>query len=197
MAPGKGGAGRPSKQSQKLSKETVLKAAMSLVAAEGVDAVSFRRLSQGLNVTAMAVAYHAGTKHQLLSDLVALAFSGLPDKRDAVSVQEGLRGILSDYCRRALQHSGLVRAMLADPSLMSPEITAITEEIRRFTRELNEGEDNDVLLNLLVDYTHGFVFAASAAPADQVPTEESYLRSLDWILARSLQKSSRIPDGSR
>ena len=178
-------AGRPAKSAEKLSRERVLEAALSLAQKQGVEAISFRRLSQDLKVTAMAVSYHAGNRKQMLSDLVRLAFEDVSGGETGGSAEENLRRLLSAYCSRALQHSSLVRAMLADPTLMSSDITALTDEIRKNTQDLNDGDAGDTLLNLLVDYTHGFVFSAAAAPTGNAPTSDDFLRSLDWLLARA------------
>ncbi|MCV0426963.1 MAG: hypothetical protein K5905_15990 [Roseibium sp.] len=178
-------AGRPEKTAHKLSSKIILEAALSIARNEGVEAISFRRLSQDLKVTAMAVSYHVGGRHKMLTDLVALAFRGLVGDHIEEKPEANLRRLLSDYCHRALQYSSLVRAMLVDPSLMSSDIKALTQEIRENTRRLNNGDEGDVLLNLLVDYTHGFVFAAAAAPREQSPADEEFLRSLDWVLAKA------------
>ena len=67
--------GRPPKAAQRLSKQLILKTALPIGQDKGVDALSFRMLADRLGVTPMAVAYHAGSKKQLLSDLVEHAFA--------------------------------------------------------------------------------------------------------------------------
>lgn len=180
MAAGKG-AGRPSKDAQALSKQQVLSLALSLIQKGGVEAISFRLLAERLDVTPMAVKYHVGDKHSMLRELIEMAFKETVGVIHEESSTERLRNILSRYCARAIQHANLVRCILDDPSLMSAEIELVTEEVRKCTRHLNNGDAQDTMLNLLVDYTHGFVFS-TAASSEITPTHEDFMCSLDWVL---------------
>lgn len=149
----------------------------------GVEAVSFRKLAEALDATPMAIKYHVGSKQELLKSLVEVAFSGVADGGAGDTPQDRLRSALALYCDRALENANLIRCILGDTSLMSRDIIELTDNLRLDTCLLNKGDQDDVMLNLLVDYTHGFVFAAASASSDNCPTVEGYLRSLDWILA--------------
>jgi len=175
-------AGRPTGENQKLSRQLVLQTALPLMSEGGVDAVSFRKLAEVLGATPMAVKYHVGSKQEMLQGLVELAFSGVADGGVGRTPLERLRNGLALYCGRALEHANLVRCILRDTALMSHDIVQLTDNLRQDTRHLNNGDDLDVMLNLLVDYTHGFVFAAASASPDNYPTVDGYLRSLDWVL---------------
>lgn len=175
-------AGRPSTKDKKLSKQLVLETALLLLSDGGVDAVSFRKLAAFLNATPMAIKYHVGSKKELLGSLVETSFRGIADGIEGRTPQERLRNALLVYCSVAIEHASLVRCMLGDTSLMSKDIMQLTENLRQDARHLNNGDENDVMLNLLVDYTHGFVFAAASASPENYPAIEVYLRSLDWML---------------
>ncbi|RKQ89598.1 TetR/AcrR family transcriptional regulator [Maricaulis maris] len=184
--PASRGVGRPQKGTQTLAKDQILSAALLRMRQGGLEAISFRRLANALGVSPMAIKYHVGGQQDLLAALVELAFKGtLAVDEDRKSTKR-LKHILSLYCARALDNANLVRCILGDPSLMSNEIVAITEEIRKNTRLLNDGDPNDVMLNLLVDYTHGFVFAAAAAKNGKGPTLEDFLRSIEWVIGADL-----------
>jgi AcrR family transcriptional regulator len=174
-------AGRPQKDAQALSKQQVLSLALPLIQKDGTEAISFRLLAELLDVTPMAVKYHVGDKHNMLCELVEMAFKETVGVIEGESPTARLRSVLSRYCARAIQHANLVRCMLDDQSLMSAEIKLMTQEVRKCTRHLNYGDAQDTLLNLLVDYTHGFVFS-TAASAEVTPTHEDFMRSLDWLL---------------
>lgn len=178
------GAGRPLKSDQTLSKQAVIAAALPIVQKEGVDALSFRALAEHLGVTPMAVTYHSGGKKELLADLVEAAFTGTLEEYEGGSAAEQARSILSQYLARALVNAHLLRAVLADLSLMGPALVQITEKLAEATRALNDGDEGDVLLHLLVDYTHGFVLSASSTE-DNPLTINDYLRGIDWILGKS------------
>jgi len=183
--PPRAAAGRPQKSASALSQQQILTAALPLVQAGGIEAISFRRLSEHLGVTPMAVKYHVGDQRQMLAALIDIAFAGtLPDAL-AKTPAEQLRQILLSYVTRALDNGELLRCILQDPALMSGEIANITAAIRSRTRQLNHGDPQDVMLNLLVDYSHGFLFSVLAAPPDNRPSTQDYRRSLDWLLAAS------------
>lgn len=178
------GAGRPRKSDQTLSKQTVIAAALPIAQKEGVDALSFRTLAEQLGVTPMAVTYHSGGKKELLADLVEAAFAGTLEDREDGSAAQQVRLILSQYCARAMVNAHLLRAVLADLSLMGSALIEITEKLSELTKELNDGDEDDVLLHLLVDYTHGFVLSATAN-AENPLTADIFLRGVDWILNRA------------
>ncbi|MEP3277678.1 MAG: hypothetical protein ABJN26_13775 [Stappiaceae bacterium] len=180
--------GRPGKDTTTVDKSNVLKCAMGIINQEGVDALSFRVLAKKLGVTAMAVRYHVGSRDQMIADLIELAFAGVDEEPPAAQRRETpgqrLRYLLLKYCDRALERAELVRCILRDPTKMPTSLVRLTDLIRCETRTLNDGDDGDVMLNLMIDYVHGFVFAAISAPAHMTLTNEDCARSLDWLLER-------------
>jgi AcrR family transcriptional regulator len=58
-----------------LSRERVLRAAMSLADQGGLDALSMRKLGQALGVEAMALYYHVPNKDRVLDGMVDLVFA--------------------------------------------------------------------------------------------------------------------------
>ncbi|WP_298962142.1 TetR/AcrR family transcriptional regulator [uncultured Roseibium sp.] len=185
--------GRPSKGAGALSKKRIIDAAAPLLQQKGLEAVSFRRLADNLGVSAMAIKYHIGSQQELLSALVEHSFKDTLGTIKGESPAERLRHVLSMYCIRALENPNAIRCILNDASLMSLEIIEITEEIRKYTRLLNDDDPDDVLLNLLVDYTHGFVFSAVAAAPNTCLTQEDYLRSIDWTLSLCKDQKKSTP----
>ncbi len=173
--------GRPSKAAQSLTRQSILHAALPLVQEHGIDAISFRLLAERLGVTAMAVKYHAGSQKELLAALVDLAFADTLGGIEASEPTGRMRIILEAYCERALTNANLLRAVLEDTSLMCEEMHSITKMLRIEAEAL--GEQDDVLIFLLVDYTHGWVLSASCGK-DNPLTMKDYLSGLDWILNR-------------
>jgi len=176
--------GRPFRQDSTLSKGKILDLALQLIEAEGEKAISFRTLAKKLDVTPMAVSHHVGNRQLMLESLVAQAFYGVSfDPEGGTSIDQ-LRFLLTRYCDRILKHPNLFKCVLADPSLMGSELIALTESIRSMISSAGENNDNDVLLNLIVDYTHGFALSASVTPIPNQLTTSDFLRSLNWILDR-------------
>jgi AcrR family transcriptional regulator len=95
---------RPRQQEQRripLSRERVLKAALTLADQGGLEALSMRKLGQALGVEAMAVYYHVANKERVLDGIVDLVFGEieLPQagadwkaamRRRAISVRDAL-----------------------------------------------------------------------------------------------------------
>ena len=130
----------------------------------------------------MAVSYHVGSREQMLCDLAAQVFEGI-----ASSVPEGtpgseLRSFLVRYSERALGNAGLVRFMLTNPDFIPKVLSEFTAQVRTRTRAINDGDTDDVMLNLLIDYVHGFVLSADAAPAGVSLTVEDCMKSIDWLM---------------
>ncbi|MFY2822543.1 TetR/AcrR family transcriptional regulator [Ruegeria sp. MALMAid1280] len=177
-------AGRPKKSEERLSKQLILQTALPIVQKQGADALSFRVLANKLKVTPMAIAYHSGSKRKLLADLVELAFANSLQSIVEKEASATARTILEAYYRRALPNANLLRAVLEDVTLISKDLLDITDKLRACTRELDGGDKNDVLLHLLVDYTHGFVLSASSGENNRL-TIDDFLRGIDWVLARA------------
>lgn len=182
-------AGRPPKSSQQLSKTQILQAALPLLRAGDEDALTFRVLAQKLNVTPMAVKYHVGSKRDLMRDLVDLAFKGTLDGVDRGAAKDRARNILRAYYERAVLNTNLLRAILNDVELMSSDLFDVTNALQACTQDMNDGDDTNVLLHLLVDYTHGFVLSASSGENNPL-TVEDFLRGVDWVLDRAADERS-------
>ncbi len=176
------GAGRPPKKAGGLSKSRVMDAALSMIDKEGDNAASFRALAKRLNVTPMAVAHHVGSRHDMLSGLIVQVFEGVGGNIAGETPAARLRAILVRYCERALQHPNLIRCAFADPTLITGDLKLLTENIRTILADYDDA--NDTILNLIVDYTHGFVLSAAAAPDTFTLSTADYLQSLDWVLDR-------------
>ncbi|MBI1495509.1 TetR/AcrR family transcriptional regulator [Halocynthiibacter styelae] len=183
-------AGRPKEKERVLSRQIILSTALQFVRTNGTDTLTFRALADLLNVTPMAVKYHAGSKKELLFDLLEHAFVGTLDDAEGLTPKTRVKEILEEYCSRALVYPSLLHAVLEDVSLMKGELVRVTDELRVNIQKLDNGETDDVLLHLLVDYTHGFVLSSAAGEEATLPIS-NYLRGLDWILCRLPDQNDR------
>jgi AcrR family transcriptional regulator len=91
-----------------LSRDVVVDKALALAAAEGLAAVTIRRLATEFDVTPMALYWHFKTKEDLLA---AAADRVL----DSIRIETSDEQSWSDQLRTAL--SGLVRALRANPQI--------------------------------------------------------------------------------
>lgn len=174
--------GRPQKRAYGIDKAAILACAMGIIEEDGLDALSFRSLAAKLGVTPMAVSYHVGNRNQMIADLIAQSFEGIATEVPDGTPSQKLRFLLLRYCEVALASSSLVRCMLSDQKLMPEAVLQFGELVRQQTRALNDTDDGEVMLNLVIDYVHGFVFAATAAPPDIKLSTGDCAKSLDWLL---------------
>lgn len=176
--------GRPPKGSRTLNKEDVLGKALQLLDTGGSKALTFKALADALGVTPMAVAHHAGTRDEMIASLVAIAFAGADTPSKAAAPKLRLRELMQRYCTRVTRHPELAKCILENPSLIGPSLTSLTGLIEAELAAAGvAGSEIKVLRDLIVDYTHGFAFAAAAAPEQALPPE-TLLPALDWVLDR-------------
>lgn len=176
--------GRPTKSAKTVTKEKIYQAAFQLLKGGGLDALTFRALAKRLDVTPMAITHHVGTRKKLLAALIESVFSGVCTQSDEEAPQTRLQFRLSFYCDCAVENADLIQAMLSDSSLISGELVKFTGLIRQDLSAFVDRETVAPVLNLIIDYTHGFVISTAAAPAGHGPSREEYTASLNWILGQ-------------
>lgn len=90
---------------ERLTRETVVTAALKLAETEGLDAVTIRRLARRLGVTPMALYWHFKSKDELLLGMAEQVMSGVtadldpawPWHRRLRAMVEALAGVLRTY----------------------------------------------------------------------------------------------------
>ncbi|UWQ37762.1 TetR family transcriptional regulator [Leisingera aquaemixtae] len=176
--------GRPPKGSRTLSKDDVLRQALQLLDTGGSKALTFKALAEALGVTPMAVAHHAGTRDEMIASLVATAFEGSDTPSMAATPKLRLRDLMTRYCAQVTRHPELAKCILENPSLIGPSLTGLTQLIEAEIAAAGvTGAEARTLLCLIVDYTHGFAFAAAAAPGEALKIDD-FTPALDWVLDR-------------
>lgn len=108
---------------QPLTREAIAKAARDILVAEGLHAVSLRRVAASLGVTAPALYAHVIDKRDLLQGIVEREIDGLIErfaKQRGASPSERLRAMSIAYIDYGVQNPDLFRAMF----LFRPELTA-------------------------------------------------------------------------
>ncbi|MGL5927986.1 MAG: TetR/AcrR family transcriptional regulator [Dermatophilaceae bacterium] len=122
-------AGRASGR-ESLNRTTVLRAAIALADAEGLDAVSMRRLAETLNVVPMALYKHVADKDDLLDGMVATLIGDLPvveEKRAnqwRTTVRETIRG-----ARAVVTTHPWARRAIETRSVRTPAVLAYLERL--------------------------------------------------------------------
>lgn len=106
--PGQDGAGR-------LTRQTVLAAALELVDEHGLDALSMRRLGQVLGRDPMSIYRHAANRSELLAGVAELMLDELEVFPDDTDWQSQLRRIAHEMRRVCLRHPNAVPLLVTGP----------------------------------------------------------------------------------
>ncbi|MEV6105898.1 TetR/AcrR family transcriptional regulator [Streptomyces sp. NPDC051940] len=94
-----------------LTRDAIVDAAMRIVDAEGVDALSMRRVAQALDTGAASLYAHVENKEELLSLLLDRAQEGMTvPAPDPGRWQEQIKEVVRDGRRRLAAHRDLARA---------------------------------------------------------------------------------------
>ncbi|MFC4064901.1 TetR family transcriptional regulator [Actinoplanes subglobosus] len=99
---------------QRLTKGAILQAALNIVDADGVDALSMRKLAGQLGVNPMSIYHHVENKAALLDGLTRLVTDGA--RHIAVgdgTWQEQLRNLAYEFRSLSLAHRNLIRYAFA------------------------------------------------------------------------------------
>lgn len=108
-APGPAKRGKP----PTLTEDQIVDAALDIIRAEGLDALSMRRLSRELGRSAMAPYWYVADKRELL-DLVArklLSEVALPET-DSAPWEDRLRAVITGIDKRLHDHPGIAGVLL-------------------------------------------------------------------------------------
>jgi AcrR family transcriptional regulator len=114
---------------ERLSRERIVDSALALAAAEGLEAVTIRRLAQDQGVTPMALYWHFKDKERLLDGIVERMLSDVvlpPDGPEAGPWDKQFRDLLEALLRVLRAHPTVTdlvstRMMLSEPGLTITE----------------------------------------------------------------------------
>ena len=110
-----------------LSRDVLVERALAIADAEGLAAVTIRRLAQELGVTPMALYWHVSDKDDLLAAMGDRLFGGLPPDTDpALAWQEQLRDLVVALTTALRSHPN-VAALAAPRVLQNDEGRCLTE----------------------------------------------------------------------
>jgi len=117
----------------RLSREAVADGALALADAEGLEAVTIRRLAQELGVTPMALYWHFKNKDELLTGVAGRVWGKVDTTRDrTLSPLEQFRNLLTSFLEVLRAHRAAV-PLLTTPGQTPPEesfpITELALEI--------------------------------------------------------------------
>lgn len=98
-----------------LNAEGIFRAALRLVDAEGLEALTMRRLAAELDVAVMTLYGHVATKEDLLLGVVNLVTREIELPEAGMPAWESLRAITRNFRKVALRHPNLVPLIMRQP----------------------------------------------------------------------------------
>lgn len=165
---------------QPLTREAISKAARDILVAEGLHAVSLRRVASSLGVTAPALYAHVVDKRDLLQGIVEREIDSMLDGFRSVPGSDPtarLKSMAVSYVEYGLQNPDLFRAMFlfrpeltAEPSADRPALgtqihAAFVDAVRK-AQQAGDLDDGDPQLAALTVWTtaHGVVTTLLSGP---------------------------------
>ncbi|WP_433083092.1 TetR/AcrR family transcriptional regulator [Dactylosporangium sp. CA-052675] len=144
----------------------IVAVAVALADAEGLGAVSMRRVAQRLGVTAMSLYTYVPSKAELLDVMVdAVSAEAVREAHAAEGWRERLTEVARTNWELYRRHPWLLQVATSRPVLGPNSIAKYDFELRAFEGTGVSDVDTDQLLSLVLDYVTGA--ARAAVLADQ------------------------------
>jgi len=173
--------GRPSHAENKLSAQQILDRVKSLLKEEG-KIPSVRRLAKNLSVDPMAIYHYYVNKKALLEALVISLMQDIYQPLQNRNWEVELEKLSKSYLELLSTSPGLLEIMLAmnvggPASVFNEKFDIVVSRLK-----LSDDKKQDIL-NLLIDYLHGFSLSMSCNPNKDVLPLEQIDNSLTLITA--------------
>lgn len=190
-----------------LSRTTVLRAAVELADAEGLDAVTMRRLAEVLDVVPMALYKHVADKDDLLAGMVDVLVEDMavPSPATRTRWREGVRQALHGARRVVVAHPWARRA-IESRTVRTPAVLGHMERVSTiFLAGGFTPDQTHHVMHLLGNRIWGFspeLFTgapeagASSAPARPGRTAEPDPADYPSIVAIATDARARRPDAT-
>ena len=156
-----------SQRAGRLSRERIVEAALAVVAREGLDALSMRRLAQELDVWPMSVYRYFRDKDELLDAVVEAAADEVAVGGSAGSWRDRIRDLLHQ-ARAALGHDPAALGTRFARAMLTPGALRLSEAGLAILQEAGFKPDEAARAwRALCGYTFGFTaFDEDALPPD-------------------------------
>ena len=169
--------GRPHIGQEPLTRMRILSAALQIIDAQGVPALTMRRLAAALGVDAMAIYHHLPNKNAVLSGVIGMVFAELPALLTTTSAegdvggrgwQTQVRTFAQAYLRLARVHPTLIVYLVAEPAASARASLAANEYL--YAALASAGLPSSSILqvaDLVVDYLHGYALGEQSGRVGQ------------------------------
>lgn len=140
-----------------LSADGIFRAALDLVDAEGLDALTMRRLAADLGVATMSLYGHVPNKDDLLTGLVNLATCEIELPSPAAPPWDALRSIIREFRRVSLVHPNLVPLIVRQPPTGAAGLRTLEAALDAMRRAGLDGGAAVRAYRVTASYAIGFV----------------------------------------
>lgn len=184
------------KRTNPLTRDEILSSALKIIDAEGLDALSMRRLARELGVEAMTLYHHFPNKDAILDGVGELVLAGmtLPDP-----IPEDWMDLLVEMCvsfRRALgEHPNAIPVLMTRP-LNPPKGATVTPVSVLAGAGFNPEELVEMYQTLMaLTFGHAVVSSAAADVTGSVPAhlgadDRAFRRAVRILIAGYVAQSS-------
>ncbi|MFL5866801.1 MAG: TetR/AcrR family transcriptional regulator [Thermoleophilaceae bacterium] len=176
----------PQRRRDPLTREAIVKAAIAVLDAEGLEGLSMRRVAEKLDTGAASLYWHVGSKDGLL-DLVMDELIGELDVPEPMPErwQAQLKDVARGMRAMILRHRDVVRISIGRVP-MGPNALRWSERVLAILRAGGVPDDLAVVgHHLLISAVNGFTMdetqEGGEPPADQPPPEEIATMVRDYI----------------
>jgi TetR/AcrR family transcriptional regulator, tetracycline repressor protein len=182
------GRGRPAK----LSRDSILSAALALLDREGADALTMRRLAAQLGVEAMSLYRHVADRAALLEGLADQLAAEIAPRDRAGDWADALRGFAGDLRAIARRHPAAF-ALVGARTLTTPSMLGPIEDVLTGLRRGGFTPARAIFAyRLVASYARGYALAEITGFAIEVRAEERFpvVRSLSRRIASEPSESN-------
>jgi AcrR family transcriptional regulator len=192
--------GRPGPK-PRLTVDGIVRAAIEIADAEGLAALSMRRVAERLGVTAMSLYTYVPGKAELIDVMLDRVYgeTTTPAEPEDGGWRARLQAIARDNRARYLRHPWLLQVATSRPVLGPNETARYDRELRAVDGLGLSDVEMDLVVSVLSDYVHGAVRGAVDSAQAQRRTD---LTDEEWWQARAplLEKVldvTRFPTATR
>lgn len=174
-----------------LTREVVVARALAIGAAEGLDAVSLRRVAQELGVTPMALYRHVRDKQDLINAMTEVVLDGIDATagfRPGMTWSERLRSAIDTYKAQLDERPLALPLSIAYTGEGPPSFWKVLEDLLAVLLEAGfERRDAIVLIRMISNLLAGYLLLLTQDPArDAVPLDQRQIELVRRRFALSL-----------
>lgn len=174
-----------------LTPERIDAAALALVDAGGMQALSMRKLGAALGVDPMAIYHHVAGKQELFHRLVRHVFAAMPAPDPSGAWDDRVRAWAHAYRIVVAAHPALVLTIVTDTEAVGVADAAASAELHAALAAAGLDDAGiQLCADVVVDHANGAVLACAPGPDGAPPSPEleahlarAYAEGLEVVLA--------------